>query len=1191
MSFQAGELVIAIRADLARLTAGLKGGEVQVGTFVGRIMKAEEGLRRFGVVGTTVGASVATAMAAAIGTFAEFEQQIANTASVVGAVGEEMDRLEAAARRAGVTTIFKASEAAEAMYYLASAGLDTQEIIQSLEGTLALAAATMYDLSDTTFIVVSALKQWRMDASEAIRVANVMAASISGSQATMSKLGESLKYVGPLAASLNYSFEQTVATLSLLYNAGIGASQAGTALRQSLVRLQKPTGQGIAAARELGLAIDTDLSPQVNDLIGILRNLEKVLGNDKDAIREAGDEMAHIFGIRAVTAFQVLLMAGSEALEEMQKKITDTNKAFTMMEIQLDTIKGSWRLLKSAMQEIAIQMSESLYPVIRGVVDGLVVLARWFAALPKWIKGVVAIIGALTAVLGTLGGVLAMVLSQFAILITLGGSLGMVFTPLLIILGSVLAVVGAVVIALMNMGKAFKSVSEEARNVRTDTEAYKEAMIDLEKVLTRYNELQEKVNNEEELTIDQRRELLMIQDRLASQFPEAISGYDQVGRAVEFNTEKIEELVAAQLELYEGRRKIIALDVAEELSKELKQHRGISETMAEINERFGMHLRIRDNWERGGFSQKVEHEDRVLGRMNERLGRTEERLSKSNEELYELARALRDVEPEAGWTAEALLELIPDTTLADVLYLIRLMDTLTEKIREPFSDEDFVGESRYKDAMADMELWLDSTTEGMRASADEKLKIFEQYIDRIVDLERLSGEDQIDMEKRRSELIQSIWNEETRRQQELAEIRTDAIESSYDRQLQSIRDSYRERFYEAADDAEKIKALEEAMTREITDLYIEHMEQMSAEREKDARERQDLLDAQVDSEFEMWQYRVDAMRDGLNKSLMELELYLAEERREREGNEEALRLLEEEGINKRRDLYSAYYLSVANDASDNVETQVQMLENLLANEEMVFEQRQALELALEELRARLSRKRQEREEEEAEKSMQEAQRMFNAYVQLAEGIAHSFDDVWEGGADNMKEFLKNILITFLEFIKQYYIMLKAYSLMKGTAIPATLPAELAKLAVLSGLIEIAKGAVASFQEGGMVRGSPAGQIVRVGENNTTEHIVPEEQMNNILYRMAAMGAMFGGGTGSSVGVDENKLSVLIGDRVAMAIAAVLGGRDEREKGHGKEPRAKTNLGTEPPARAYGSRAFVREQIMPELSLANSRLKG
>jgi len=266
---KAGDLVVALRADLSRLTAGLKGGEVQVKSFVGRIVGASEGLRRFGVVATAVGAGMLTMLSKAIGTFAEFEQQIANTASVVGAVGEEMKQLEAEARRVGVTTIFQAQEAANAMYYLASAGLETNEVIGALRGTLALAAATMYNLSDTTFIVVSVLRQWRMEATEATRIANVMAAAISSSQATMLKLGESLKYVGPLAASLGFSLEQTVATLGVVYNAGIAASQAGTALRQSLIRLQAPTGQAYAAMERLGLAVE-DISPQYNDMIGII---------------------------------------------------------------------------------------------------------------------------------------------------------------------------------------------------------------------------------------------------------------------------------------------------------------------------------------------------------------------------------------------------------------------------------------------------------------------------------------------------------------------------------------------------------------------------------------------------------------------------------------------------------------------------------------------------------------------------------------------------------------------------------------------------------------------------------------------------------------------------------------------------------------------------------------------------------
>ena len=113
-----------------------------------------------------------------------------------------------------------------------------------------------------------------MDASKASIVANVFAAAISSSQATMLKLQESMKYISPVAANLNYSVEQTVAALSLLYNSGLEASMSGTQLRMSLTRLLKPTNQTYRAIKKLKLSYD-DLDPSVNSLVDIVYKLEE----------------------------------------------------------------------------------------------------------------------------------------------------------------------------------------------------------------------------------------------------------------------------------------------------------------------------------------------------------------------------------------------------------------------------------------------------------------------------------------------------------------------------------------------------------------------------------------------------------------------------------------------------------------------------------------------------------------------------------------------------------------------------------------------------------------------------------------------------------------------------------------------------------------------------------------------------
>ena len=146
-------------------------------------------------------------------------------------------------REMGAQTVFSASDAADAMYYMASAGYKVDQMADSIKATLDLAAATQSDLAFTSDVVISTLNQFGMEASDASRVTNTFAAVIGASQATMEKLAYSMRYVGPIANSLGYSVEETAGALGILYNAGFQGEQAGTVLRSAMSRLLKPTAE------------------------------------------------------------------------------------------------------------------------------------------------------------------------------------------------------------------------------------------------------------------------------------------------------------------------------------------------------------------------------------------------------------------------------------------------------------------------------------------------------------------------------------------------------------------------------------------------------------------------------------------------------------------------------------------------------------------------------------------------------------------------------------------------------------------------------------------------------------------------------------------------------------------------------------------------------------------------------------
>ena len=259
-------LVVKIAADISSLSKGLQTAQKQ-------IQKVASSFTRAGTKLTAgVTAPLVALGASAINISKSFEQSMANAASVAMATGDELQAMTDLAREMGAKTVFSASEAADALYYMASAGYKLDEMTQSIEATLNLASATQSDLAFTTDTVVAALNQFQLGAAGAERVANLYAAAIGASQADMEKLAFSMNYVGPVANSLGWEIEEVVGALSVLYDAGYDGSMAGTSLRQSLVALMNPTSAAQKVFDELGISLE-QLDPTSNDLASILDTL------------------------------------------------------------------------------------------------------------------------------------------------------------------------------------------------------------------------------------------------------------------------------------------------------------------------------------------------------------------------------------------------------------------------------------------------------------------------------------------------------------------------------------------------------------------------------------------------------------------------------------------------------------------------------------------------------------------------------------------------------------------------------------------------------------------------------------------------------------------------------------------------------------------------------------------------------
>lgn len=205
-----------------------------------------------------VTAAVTALGAVAVKTTADFDTAMAKVSAISGATGDDFDKLREKAREMGAKTKFSASDAADAFQYMAMAGWKTEDMLNGIEGIMNLAAASGEELALTSDIVTDALTAFGLTAKDSAHFADILAAASSNSNTNVSMMGETFKYVAPLAGSLKYSAEDTAVAIGLMANSGIKASQAGTQLRAAITNMVKPTDSMIGVMDELGIEITND---------------------------------------------------------------------------------------------------------------------------------------------------------------------------------------------------------------------------------------------------------------------------------------------------------------------------------------------------------------------------------------------------------------------------------------------------------------------------------------------------------------------------------------------------------------------------------------------------------------------------------------------------------------------------------------------------------------------------------------------------------------------------------------------------------------------------------------------------------------------------------------------------------------------------------------------------------------------
>lgn len=467
--------------------------------------------------------------AMAVKTTADFDASMSNVSAISGATGNDLQALRDKAREMGAQTKFSASEAADAMSYMAMAGWKTKDMLGGISGVMNLAAASGSDLATTSDIVTDALTAFGKTAEDAGRLSDVMAAASSNANTNVELMGETFKYAASTAGSLGYSMEDTSIAIGLMANAGIKGSQAGTSLKNILVNMAKPTDQMQTAMNVLGLSLQ-DNEGNMKSLKEVMDDMRAGFGNMMISTEEYNSEFQRLTTLHeegtltdkqynaeleklaelaygaegAEKAKYAAMLAGKEGMagmlaivnasEEDYNKLTDAvyncdGSAEKMANTMNDNLKGQFTILKSQLEELAISLGEMLMPMIRSAVehiqkfvDKLNNLSDGQKKVIVTVALVVAALGPLLIILGKLTTAVGTIMTWAPKIVSLFGTIGTsalgAVAPFLAVVAVIAAISGAFITLWKNSEEFREKVTAIWNSIVTKAKDFSQGIVD-----------------------------------------------------------------------------------------------------------------------------------------------------------------------------------------------------------------------------------------------------------------------------------------------------------------------------------------------------------------------------------------------------------------------------------------------------------------------------------------------------------------------------------------------------------------------------------------------------------------------------------------------------------------------------------------------------------------------------------------
>lgn len=327
---------------------------------------AENGLKATGAILAGTATAIGAIGAASVKVGSDFEASMSKVAAISGATGDDLKALTDKAKEMGATTKFSASESADALQYMAMAGWKTEDMLNGLEGIMNLAAASGEDLATTSDIVTDALTAFGLSAEDSTHFADVLAQASSNANTNVGMMGETFKYVAPVAGALGYTAEDTALAIGLMANSGIKASQAGTTLRSIMSRMAKPTKEVQGAMDKLGVSL-TDSNGNMKSLNEVMGDLRNGFAGLSEA--EAAEMAAALGGQEAMSGLLAIVNASDDDFDKLSDAIYSCDGAAKRMaDTMNDNLQGQITILKSGLEGLGISLYENMEAPLKEVV-------------------------------------------------------------------------------------------------------------------------------------------------------------------------------------------------------------------------------------------------------------------------------------------------------------------------------------------------------------------------------------------------------------------------------------------------------------------------------------------------------------------------------------------------------------------------------------------------------------------------------------------------------------------------------------------------------------------------------------------------------------------------------------------------------------------------------------------------------